>query len=192
MQSSSVDLDSQIAALPARMSHVIRPWAQRSPDAAALSEGVRVLTYRELAQAIQTAGQWLAQQGVRPGDRVMLLGENSIALAVLVLAIGDIDAYPPEVEAVLAAHPAVASCAVVGRSVPGNEEVVAFVQLKPGATATAEEIGQFAAQHLAPYKRPIEVFIKASLPATSAGKIPFFSGDMANSRPKYFNNGEGQ
>ncbi|BCN38165.1 AMP-binding protein [Alicycliphilus denitrificans] len=79
--------------------------------------------------------------------------------------------YPPEVEAVLAAHPAVASCAVVGRCVPGNEEVVAFVQLKPGTAATPEEIGQFAAKHLAPYKRPIEVFIKASLPATSAGKI---------------------
>jgi acyl-CoA synthetase (AMP-forming)/AMP-acid ligase II len=79
--------------------------------------------------------------------------------------------YPPEVESVLAAHPAVASCAVVGRRVPGNEEVVAFVQLKPGAQAAPQDIAQFAARHLAPYKRPAEVVIKAALPATSAGKI---------------------
>lgn len=94
MQAFSDDLNARIAALPARMSHVIKPWAQRSPDALALSEDGRALTYGELAQAIRSAGQWLIQRGVRPGDRVMLLGENSIALAVLVLAIGDIDAWP--------------------------------------------------------------------------------------------------
>jgi len=99
MQAFSADLDAQIAALPERMSHVIRPWAQHSPDAIALSEAARVLTYQELEQSIQTAGKWLVQRGVRPGDRVMLLGENSIALAVLVLAIGDIDAWPLVVNA---------------------------------------------------------------------------------------------
>jgi acyl-CoA synthetase (AMP-forming)/AMP-acid ligase II len=79
--------------------------------------------------------------------------------------------YPPEVEAVLASHPAVAVCAVVGRKVPGNEEVVAFVQLRAESTACAEEIAAFAAQRLAPYKRPSEVILRQTLPATSAGKI---------------------
>ena len=79
--------------------------------------------------------------------------------------------YPPEVEAVLAAHPAVAGCAVVGRQVPGNEEVIAFVQLRDGSSTSAEEIAAFAAQRLAPYKRPSEVILRQSLPATSAGKI---------------------
>lgn len=79
--------------------------------------------------------------------------------------------YPPEVEAVLAAHPAVAACAVVGRRVPGNEEVVAFVQLRPGFQATAQEIAAHAAQQLAPYKRPAQVLVRDSLPATTAGKI---------------------
>src|SRR6202011_4718038 len=41
--------------------------------------------------------------------------------------------YPPEVEAVLNEHPAVVQSAVIGRSVPGNEGVVAFVQLFPGS-----------------------------------------------------------
>ncbi|AMM23759.1 class I adenylate-forming enzyme family protein [Variovorax sp. PAMC 28711] len=79
--------------------------------------------------------------------------------------------YPPEVEAVLTSHPAVAVCAVVGRKVPGNEEVVAFVQLRAGASAGADDIAAFAAQHLAPYKRPTEVIVRQTLPATSAGKI---------------------
>ncbi|WP_256330373.1 class I adenylate-forming enzyme family protein [Variovorax sp. YR216] len=79
--------------------------------------------------------------------------------------------YPPEVEAVLATHPAVAACAVVGRKVPGNEEVVAFVQLREGEQATSEQIADYVGQRLAPYKRPAEVRIKDALPATTAGKI---------------------
>ena len=79
--------------------------------------------------------------------------------------------YPPEVEAVLATHPAIAACAVVGRTVPGNEEVIAFVQLRAGEQATSEQIAEYVSQRLAPYKRPAEVRIKDALPATTAGKI---------------------
>ena len=58
--------------------------------------------------------------------------------------------YPPEVEAVLNAHPAVTQSAVVGRTVSGNEEVVAFVQIQPGVRVTAEALAAFAAERLAP------------------------------------------
>jgi acyl-CoA synthetase (AMP-forming)/AMP-acid ligase II len=79
--------------------------------------------------------------------------------------------YPVEVESVLNAHPAVLQSAVVGRPVDGNEAVVAFVELSPGATATQEQIGRFAAERLAPYKRPAEIVILPALPKTSSGKI---------------------
>lgn len=79
--------------------------------------------------------------------------------------------YPPDVEAVLTEHPEVTLSAVVGRAVPGNEEVVAYVQLAPGSVATAEDIRAFAAERLAPYKRPAEVVIMETLPATPSGKI---------------------
>lgn len=79
--------------------------------------------------------------------------------------------YPPDVEAVLTAHPDVTLSAVMGRAVPGNEEVVAYVQLAPGSMTTAEDIRAFAAERLAPYKRPTEVVIVDSLPATPSGKI---------------------
>jgi long-chain acyl-CoA synthetase len=79
--------------------------------------------------------------------------------------------YPPEVEAVLNEHPAVAQSAVIGRSVPGNEEVVAYVQLLLGSVATPADLMAHAARLLTPYKRPSEIIILDALPAASTGKI---------------------
>jgi long-chain acyl-CoA synthetase len=79
--------------------------------------------------------------------------------------------YPAEVEAVLNEHPAVVQSAVIGRAVAGNEEVVAYVQLLPGSTATPADLIAHAAQQLAPYKRPCEIIVLDELPAASTGKI---------------------
>ena len=79
--------------------------------------------------------------------------------------------YPVEVEAVLNSHPAVLQSAVVGRSVTDNEEVVAFVELKPGQQTTSVEIAAFAAVRLSPYKRPCEIIIMSALLAAATGKI---------------------
>ncbi|HEY2538577.1 MAG TPA: hypothetical protein VGI28_03630 [Stellaceae bacterium] len=79
--------------------------------------------------------------------------------------------YPPEVEAVLNEHPAVVQSAVIGRSVPGNEEVVAFVQPLPGSTVKPPDLMAYAARRLAPYKRPCEIIMPDGLPAASTGKI---------------------
>jgi long-chain acyl-CoA synthetase len=79
--------------------------------------------------------------------------------------------YPPEVEAVLNAHPDVTLSAVVGRKVPGNEEVVAFVQLRPGAAASADDLAAFAGERLAPYKRPAEIIVLEAMPTNPTGKI---------------------
>ncbi|MCH8504256.1 MAG: acyl--CoA ligase [Ectothiorhodospiraceae bacterium] len=79
--------------------------------------------------------------------------------------------YPPDVEAVLTEHPDVTLCAVMGRAVEGNEEVVAYVQLAPGSSVTGDELRAFAGERLAPYKRPSEVIVVEALPATPTGKI---------------------
>ena len=79
--------------------------------------------------------------------------------------------YPPEVEAVLNEHPAVVQSAVIGRSVPGNEEVVAYVELSPGSIATPADLMAHAARQLTPYKRPSEIIVLDALPAGSTGKI---------------------
>jgi long-chain acyl-CoA synthetase len=52
-----------------------------------------------------------------------------------------------------------------------GEEVLAFVALKPGASAEPEEIIAFAKERLAAYKYPREVRIIAELPKGPTGKI---------------------
>lgn len=79
--------------------------------------------------------------------------------------------YPAEVEAVLNGHPKVVQSAVIGRSVEGNEEVIGFVQLVPGSSVTATELAEYAAQYLAPYKRPSQVLIVPAMPVTPTGKV---------------------
>jgi long-chain acyl-CoA synthetase len=79
--------------------------------------------------------------------------------------------HPLEVEAVLNSHPEVTQSAVVGRSTGIDEEVVAFVELAPGARVTPAMLIEFAAASLAPYKRPTEVHVMAALPAAANGKI---------------------
>lgn len=79
--------------------------------------------------------------------------------------------YPAEIEAVLSTHDAVVQCAVVGRPVEGNEEVVAFVQVIKGSEATAQDLMAHIAPQLTSYKRPSEIILIDALPATSTGKI---------------------
>ncbi|HLY50379.1 MAG TPA: acyl--CoA ligase family protein [Solirubrobacteraceae bacterium] len=79
-----------------------------------------------------------------------------------------------EVEQAIAAHPAVLECAVVG--IPHDywgERPKAFVTLKPGASATAEEVIAFCRERLAHYKCPDAVEF-GPLPKTSTGKVQKF------------------
>ena len=79
--------------------------------------------------------------------------------------------YPVEVEGAISEHPDVALVAVVGRPADGNEEVVAFVQPRPGARLGPQDLAGFAALRLAAYKRPSAFLIREQLPVTAAGKI---------------------
>jgi long-chain acyl-CoA synthetase len=79
--------------------------------------------------------------------------------------------YPAEIEAALSTHDAVVQCAVVGRPVEGNEEVVAFVQLLQGSKTSPQDLMAHVAPQLTSYKRPSEIIVVDALPATSTGKI---------------------
>lgn len=79
--------------------------------------------------------------------------------------------YPAEIEAVLSTHSEVVQCAVVGRPVEGNEEIIAFVQMLQGSTTTAEDLMAHVRPQLTSYKRPSEIILMEALPATSTGKI---------------------
>ena len=85
---------------------------------------------------------------------------------------GGFNVYPRDVEDAMVEHPAVSIAGVVGKpdDVKG-EEVVAFVQLVPGAEATPEELVEFSKTKLGRYKYPRDVRIVDSVPLTSVLKI---------------------
>lgn len=67
-------------------------WAHRTPDAPAITENGRTWSYAGLAAAVDQAAALLRELRVRAGDRVMLVGENGMALAALILAASRVDA----------------------------------------------------------------------------------------------------
>jgi long-chain acyl-CoA synthetase len=84
----------------------------------------------------------------------------------------DYSVYPRELEDVLYEHPAVKLCAVVGKpSTAVGEVPKAFIVLKKGEKATAEEIMAFVKEKVAPYKVVREVEIRHELPISGAGKV---------------------
>ncbi|PYM96895.1 MAG: long-chain-fatty-acid--CoA ligase [Candidatus Rokuibacteriota bacterium] len=85
---------------------------------------------------------------------------------------GGYSVFPPEVEAALLTHPAVAEAAVVGTPHPElGEDVAAFVTLRPGTTARPEELIAYCRDRLASFKHPRRVTILGSLPKGPTGKI---------------------
>ena len=105
---------------------------------------------------------WMDEQGYlfivdRLKDMIVSGGEN---------------VYSAEVENVLAQHPAVALCAVIG--VPHEqwgEAVHAVVVRKPGAQVDAEQLRRYCREFIAPYKCPKTVEFRDELPLSAAGKV---------------------
>ncbi len=85
---------------------------------------------------------------------------------------GGFNIYPKDIDQVLLEHPKIAEAVAVG--IPDRyrgQTVKAFVVLKPGQTASEEEILDFCRKNLAKYKVPTQVEFRTHLPKTPAGKI---------------------
>ncbi|MGD9783404.1 MAG: acyl-CoA synthetase [Hyphomicrobiaceae bacterium] len=118
------------------------------------------------------AGGWFhsGDLGVKHPDGYIQLKDRSKDIIIS----GGENISSIEVEDVLFKHPAVALCGVVAKpDEKWGETPCAFVELKPGASATAEEIVAFCQAHLARYKVPRHV-VFAEIPKTSTGKIQKF------------------
>lgn len=145
------------------------------PDADGIGEllfrgpGAMLGYYRD-ATATEAA---LTEDGyLRTGDLARVGPDGAVHLAgrskELIVRSG-FNVYPPEVEAALMACPGVVQAAVIGRQVPGNEEVIAFVTLD--GTTDTDKIAIGLRDRLAPYKRPQHIVSVSEMPLTSAGKI---------------------
>ncbi|MDH4264641.1 MAG: long-chain fatty acid--CoA ligase [Deltaproteobacteria bacterium] len=85
---------------------------------------------------------------------------------------GGFNIYPKDIDQILTEHPQVAEAVAVG--FPDRyrgEAVKAFVVLKPGQSATEEEILEFCRKNLAKYKVPTRVEFRQGLPKSPSGKI---------------------
>ena len=132
---------------------------------------VMVGYYRNPEETAKTIrGGWL-----RTGDMGRLDADNYLYIVERkkdLIIRGGFNIYPRDVEEALYAFPGVAEAAVIG--LPDTlmgEEVVAFVVLKPGQAATADEVAGFCQTRLAKYKCPKEIRFVDALPKSPVGKI---------------------
>ncbi|KAA3616539.1 MAG: hypothetical protein DWQ05_12475 [Calditrichaeota bacterium] len=85
---------------------------------------------------------------------------------------GGFHVYPKEIEKVLNAHPKVQQSAVVGIAKNDSHEcITAFLVLKPGEKATADELKEYCTDKMAAYKCPEKFDFLDQLPRSSSGKI---------------------
>lgn len=126
-------------------------------------------------QAEKTAAAFTADGWFRSGDLGVREADGYFTLkgrAKDLIISGGLNIYPPEVELVLADHPAVLACAVIGcPDAMWGERVTAVVVPQPGHTATPDDIIAYCRQHLAPYKTPKQVLFVAELPRNALGKV---------------------
>jgi len=88
------------------------------------------------------------------------------------IIVGGFNVYPRDVEEVLFKHPKILEATVAGIPDPkSGERIKAYIVLKPGQTATVDEIKDFCKENLTGYKRPTVVEFRDSLPKTAIGKI---------------------
>ena len=78
---------------PTRIHQLMAPWLAKQPEAPAVRDAQMALSYQGLHEASLAAEAQLRALGVRPGDRLLVVGENCVALCVLVLAASRLDAW---------------------------------------------------------------------------------------------------
>jgi long-chain acyl-CoA synthetase len=123
----------------------------------------------ETARALR--GGWL-----HTGDIAKMDGDGFFYIVDrikdMIKTVGE-NVYPREIEEVLFMHPKVKEAVVVG--IPHEEflgeKIKAYIVLKEGETATAEEIIQFCSDQLSKFKVPKEVEFRSQLPKTLVGKV---------------------
>lgn len=81
------------AGLPGRVHEVIDRHVVESPESIALIENGSAWSYRELDRSVADIATALKLLGIRAGDRIIIVSENCIALAALLLAASRIDAW---------------------------------------------------------------------------------------------------
>src|ERR1700681_2861880 len=87
------------------------------------------------------------------------------------ILVSGFNVYPNEIEEVIASHPGVLECAVIGVADPRSGEAVKAFVVKKDPNLTAEDIIKFCGTQLTNYKVPKQIEFRTGLPKTNVGKI---------------------
>jgi long-chain acyl-CoA synthetase len=87
------------------------------------------------------------------------------------ILVSGFNVYPNEIEEVIASHPGVLECAVIGVADDKSGEAVKAFIVKKDPSVTAEDIIRFCREQLTAYKVPKHIEFRADLPKTNVGKI---------------------
>lgn len=145
---------NEIGEVVIRTPRVMKGYANQESATAALLDDDNWLHTRDMGYIDEDGYVYL----VGRKDDIIIRGGENIA--------------PAEIEAVLHAHPAVDEAAIIGApDEDWGQKIVAFVALKPGQTAGADDIGEFCKSRLASFKKPQEINFLDELPKNPLGKV---------------------
>lgn len=112
---------------------------------------------------------------LKTGDIAIIDAEGNISITDRsddMFTVGGFNAYPAEIEGLIAAHPAVSQVAVIG--VPDTRLGMvprAFIVLRPGADSTPAALIDWCRSNMANYKAPRSITLMPDLPQTASGKV---------------------
>jgi len=87
------------------------------------------------------------------------------------ILVSGFNVYPNEIEEVVASHPDVLECAVIGLPHPRSGEMIKVFVVKRNASLTEEALRAWCAERLTGYKRPHAIEFREELPKSNVGKI---------------------
>jgi len=145
---------NEIGEVVIRTPRVMKGYAGQESATAALLDADGWLHTRDMGYLDEDGYVYL----VGRKDDIIIRGGENIA--------------PAEIEAVLHAHPSVDEAAVIGiPDVDWGQKIAAFVALRPGKTASNDELADFCRQRLASFKKPEIIRFVDALPKNPLGKI---------------------
>ena len=142
---SPIPTPDLLAALPQRIAEIPALAAARDPQHVSLIEDARRLTNAQLLEAVNATAALLREWGVRGGDRVMIVAENSIAQVVLLFATARLDAWA------LVSNARLSAAELDAIRAHAQPRLVAYaVESSPDASQHAQRHGAITAPALTP------------------------------------------
>jgi len=151
-----------------------RPHRPGAPGELVVS-GPQVAAGYAYADGRLDRGAWLDDGSLRTGDLVEFDAQGRVKIVGRIKSLIKYKGYsvvPAELEAALAAHPAVRDCTVVGMPDREAGEIpVAYVALKGGQRSSPDELIAFVRTRVAPQRAVRRVVLVDSIPRSDAGKV---------------------